>query len=97
MINILKNSIEAESKNITLTLSELENNLLIDINDDGVGISKEIMDKIYEPFYTTKRSGTGLGVSLSKEIINAHNGNIEYKSIEGCGTEVKIVLPSYNL
>lgn len=97
LINILKNSIEAESKNITLTLSESDNKLLININDDGIGISKEIMDKIYEPFYTTKRSGTGLGVSLSKEIINAHNGNIEYSSVEGSGTEVKIILPSYNL
>lgn len=97
LINILKNSIEAESKNITLTLSESDNKLLININDDGIGISKEIMDKIYEPFYTTKRSGTGLGVSLSKEIINAHNGNIEYSSVEGNGTEVKIILPSYNL
>lgn len=97
LINILKNSIEAESKNITLTLSESDNKLLINISDDGIGISKEIMDKIYEPFYTTKRSGTGLGVSLSKEIINAHNGNIEYSSVEGNGTEVKIILPSYNL
>lgn len=97
LINILKNSIEAESKNITLTLRESNNKLLININDDGTGISKEIMDKIYEPFYTTKRSGTGLGVSLSKEIINAHNGNIEYSSVEGSGTEVKIILPSYNL
>lgn len=97
LINILKNSIEAESKNITLTLRESNNKLLININDDGTGISKEVMDKIYEPFYTTKRSGTGLGVSLSKEIINAHNGNIEYSSVEGSGTEVKIILPSYNL
>ena len=55
------------------------------------------MNNIYEPFYTTKKCGTGLGVSLSKEIINAHNGTIEYKSTEGLGTEVKIMLPSYNL
>ena len=97
LINILKNSIEADAKNITLSLIEEDNKLLIDINDDGIGISKEIMENIYEPFYTTKRCGTGLGVSLSKEIINAHNGTIEYKSIEGSGTEVKIMLPSYNL
>ena len=97
MINILKNSVEADAKNITLSLEEDNDKLLIDINDDGVGISKDIMNNIYEPFYTTKKCGTGLGVSLSKEIINAHNGTIEYKSTEGLGTEVKIMLPSYNL
>ena len=97
LINILKNSVEADAKNITLSLEEDNDKLLIDINDDGVGISKEIMNNIYEPFYTTKKCGTGLGVSLSKEIINAHNGTIEYKSTEGLGTEVKIMLPSYNL
>lgn len=97
LINILKNSVEADAKNITLSLEEDNDKLLIDINDDGVGISKDIMNNIYEPFYTTKKCGTGLGVSLSKEIINAHNGTIEYKSTEGLGTEVKIMLPSYNL
>jgi len=51
------------------------------------------MKKISEPFFTTKQNGTGLGVLLSKEIINAHNGKIEYKSKEKEGTIVTITLP----
>ena len=96
LINILKNSVEAEPKNIKLNIIEDDNKLCINIKDDGVGIPSNVLDKIYEPFYTTKRCGTGLGVSLSKEIISAHNGTIEYTSEVGNGTNVKITLPSYN-
>ena len=51
------------------------------------------MKKISEPFFTTKQNGTGLGVLLSKEIITAHDGKIEYKSKENTGTIVTITLP----
>lgn len=95
LINILKNSIEAEAKMIKIDVKEEKDNLCINIKDDGLGIPQSIINKIYEPFYTTKRCGTGLGVSLSKEIINAHNGTLEYTSKEGNGTNVKIILPSY--
>ena len=53
------------------------------------------MKKISEPFFTTKQNGTGLGVLLSKEIIAAHNGKIEYNSEERIGTTVIITLPLY--
>ena len=53
------------------------------------------MAKIKEPFYTTKNRGTGLGVSLSDEIIKAHNGTLSYDSKEGVGTKVTIKLPLY--
>ena len=56
-------------------------------------MSKETLDKILTPFYTTKEKGTGLGVSLSKEIIEAHKGNLSYTSDLGKGTVCKIALP----
>ena len=97
LINIIKNSIEAmENKDYKLlTIKEVikDNNINIIISDSGVGISKRIMNMIKEPFYTTKNRGTGLGVSLSDEIIKAHSGSLEYTSKENIGTKVTIKLP----
>ena len=97
LLNIIKNSIEAKDKNkrsyIKIYTKLTNKNIKIYVEDNGVGISKENMKRISEPFFTTKQNGTGLGVLLSKEIINAHNGNIEYKSKEKEGTIVTITLP----
>lgn len=94
-LNIVKNSIEAiESNGIISIGCKLNNgNIIININDNGCGIRKEDMDQISIPFYTTKQNGTGLGVSLSYEIIKAHDGKINYDSVYGVGTNVKISLP----
>ena len=56
-------------------------------------MNKELLDKIKEPFYTTKPKGTGLGVSLSEEIIKAHDGILNYESEENKYTKVTITLP----
>lgn len=97
MINVLKNSIEAKAMDIVLRTHLTSKVLEIYVEDNGEGISKETFNRMYEPFYTTKSQGTGLGVSLSNEIIEAHNGKLEYKSKEGIGTVVKITLPIYVL
>ena len=60
---------------------------------DGSTPIQQILNKIKEPFYTTKPKGTGLGVSLSEEIIKAHKGSLTYKSKEKNYTEVTIILP----
>ena len=65
------------------------------IEDNRSGISNKNLKKIKEPFYTTKNRGTGLGVSLSDEIIKAHNGSLLYESVLGKGTKVTIKLPLY--
>ena len=97
LINIIKNSIEAmDTKDYKLLIIKeviKENNVNIIISDSGVGISKRIMNMIKEPFYTTKNRGTGLGVSLSDEIIKAHTGTLVYESKENIGTKVTIKLP----
>lgn len=96
-INIIKNSIEAidKDKKGSINIEEkLENNnIIITVKDNGQGMSKELLNKIKEPFYTTKQKGTGLGVSLSEEIIKAHNGILNYTSKEGKYTKVTITLP----
>lgn len=96
-INILKNCIEAfgDKKNKKIEVSIIDNikNVIISVTDNGMGISDECMENIFKPFYTTKRNGTGLGILISKEIVDAHNGTIEYISKENIGTTVKIMLP----
>ncbi|MBP3799769.1 MAG: HAMP domain-containing histidine kinase, partial [Bacilli bacterium] len=79
---------------INLKLIENSNNITITIEDNGEGMSKETLNKIGEAFYTTKERGTGLGVSLSKEIIKLHGGKMWYQSTLGSGTTVYITLPT---
>lgn len=95
LVNILKNSVEATPSKVILKTHITNQDILIIIEDNGVGISEDIMKRIYEPFYTTKQYGTGLGISLSNEIISAHNGKLEYNSVYGKGTIVKITLPLF--
>ena len=97
LINILKNSIEAlenkKNKEIKIWTEIEKNNINIHVKDNGEGIEKEKIKKIKEPFYTTKIKGTGLGVSLSNEIIKAHKGKMKYISQPSKYTEVIITLP----
>lgn len=96
LVNIFKNSVEAKSDDTTITVDINEHKDMVDIiiSDTGVGMSKEVLEKIGQNFYTTKERGTGLGVSLSKEIIALHGGKIHYESTLGKGTKVYISLPA---
>jgi two-component system NtrC family sensor kinase len=69
---------------------------LITVKDNGPGIPQEIKDKIFQPFFTTKPtgSGTGLGLSLSYDIIKVHGGELKVESKEGEGSEFLILLPN---
>ena len=96
LINIIKNSTESISKEkkwIKISLKPSSSSVKIIIEDNGDGISRENLEKMKEPFFTTKKNGTGLGVYLSREIIQAHNGTINYKSQCNKGTKVTISLP----
>ena len=97
LINILKNSTEALSDNGKIDIkSYIENNKLITIiKDNGHGMDKETINNLFTPFYSKKSFGTGLGLCLSKEIIELHNGTIKYTSKLNLYTEVKIVIPVY--
>ena len=98
-INIIKNSVEAIDYNkdsfIKIYVNIINDIVNVFIEDNGIGISADNIERISEPFYTTKQNGTGLGVLLSMEIIKAHGGNIVYDSLEGSGTTVTISLPIY--
>ncbi len=96
MTNLIKNSFEANANKVVVKLSLIDNTVAIDVIDNGDGINDEVKKKIYIPFFTTKKDGTGLGVSLSKEIIEAHNGTLEYNSSTN-GTTARIVIPLCNI
>lgn len=99
ILNIIKNSIEACNPSIGIVKTVIfkdNNDLIIIVKDNGEGMSKDTLDKIMTPFHTTKDYGTGLGVSLSNEIIKAHKGSLSYSSELKKGTICKIVLPLKN-
>ena len=99
LINIIKNSIEAIPENhkgkIKIKTKIKDKKYYLVVEDNGIGMDKEILTNIKNPFYTTKKRGSGLGVSLIYEIVEAHNGKIEYSSEYGKGTKVTIQLPIY--
>jgi two-component system NtrC family sensor kinase len=61
--------------------------------DTGCGIPQENIEKIFEPFYTTKERGTGLGLAITRQIIEQHHGEITIESTPGTGTTVRVTLP----
>ncbi len=91
MINLLVNAIEAvkdrEEPRITLS-AEVQSNskALVKIADNGLGMPPELLDKIFIPFFSTKKTGSGIGLSLCKQIMLLHKGNIQVQSTEGKGS-----------
>ena len=77
LINLVKNAVQAEAKNIEITAEiNLSEHIIINVTNDGLPISKESQDEIFVPFYTTKQEGTGIGLSLSRQIMRLHNGTL---------------------
>lgn len=98
-INLIKNAIEAsvEGGKVSISVKEDDDeNISILIKDTGCGISEERLRRIGEPFYSSKEKGTGLGLTVSFKIVQAHNGKIEFNSKINLGTDVYIQLPKRN-
>jgi len=98
-INIMQNAIEAMPDGGTLAIAfagtrlDEKGYLCVTITDTGCGIPDEMMDKVFNPFFTTKDAGTGLGLAIVHRIVENHNGRISVESRMGRGTAVKIFLP----
>ena len=95
LVNLIKNAIQAMTKGGTLTLQTGEgpDGVWFMVADTGGGIPEEKLNRIFEPFYTTKKKGTGLGLMIVQRIVRAHGGRIELESQVGRGTSFKIWLP----
>lgn len=91
LINLIVNAMEAVKENpsprIVLSAEYATNNkTMIRIADNGHGMSEEVLDKIFIPFFSTKKSGSGIGLSLCKQIVMLHKGTIQVQSVEGKGS-----------
>jgi two-component system, sporulation sensor kinase E len=97
LVNLIKNAMQAMSRGGTLTLQtgEGSDGVWVSVADTGGGIPQEQITRIFEPFYTTKKKGTGLGLMIVQRIVRAHGGKIEVESRVGRGTTFRIWLPSH--
>lgn len=97
MTNLIKNSIQAIPHDrepiIHIKITESLKTVRVIVSDNGLGVSKNNRDKIFEPKFTTKSDGMGLGLGIVRSIINSHRGKISYKSKSKKGTDFKISLP----
>jgi signal transduction histidine kinase len=96
-LNLILNAIDAmpDGGQLTLTTQYLLNDMqvMVALVDTGRGVPEEILNRIYEPFFSTKEAGTGLGLSICYSIVEAHGGHIELESKEGIGSTFAVYLP----
>ncbi len=97
--NLVKNALQAisedRSSEITVTISRKANDAYIYVKDNGIGIDLENKHKVFEPNFTTKSSGMGLGLAMVKSIIETYKGTITYTSVKNEGTEFVVRIPLY--
>jgi signal transduction histidine kinase len=99
--NLIQNAIDSMSEsggtlcvNVSTERKAAQSSeVCVEFNDTGEGIRADVVSHIFDPFFTTKPSGTGLGLSICHELVQAHGGEINIASAEGCGTTVRVVLP----
>ncbi|MED0988620.1 MULTISPECIES: sporulation sensor histidine kinase KinB [Bacillus] len=97
IMNVVKNGIEAIQGNkgyLKVTAIQKDETIVIRVKDSGVGMTKEQLTRLGQPYYSLKEKGTGLGLMVTFSILQAHNGTLEYKSESGKGTEAIIILPA---
>ncbi len=94
-VNIIRNAVDAMPSGGALTISSMlsGSDLEIEFEDTGSGMSQEVLEKLWTPFFTTKAKGMGLGLSICRRIVEAHNGKISVKSTEDKGTSFIVTLP----
>ena len=95
LLNLLKNSINATpvGGEIALKVRQEDQTVRIVVRDNGQGMEKEERDRMFDPFFTTRKEGTGLGLAVSHQIIEQHNGRFEVESVPDKGTTITIFLP----
>ena len=96
LLNILINAFQAvgEQGQVHFAAHTVDDEIIININDDGQGIPSDDLERIFEFYYTTKDEGTGLGLSIAQRIVHQHGGTLLVESREGDGTQISIRLPS---
>ncbi len=97
LLHLLRNAIEScsEKNHIRVRVTQTEDGAMVRIEDDGPGIPGEVLEHIFEPFYSTKEGATGLGLPYVRQIIHEHRGDIRIRSTPGVGTSVQLTFPTH--
>ncbi len=95
LVNLGRNAIEASRAggDVTIDMAQRPREVVFTVSDAGCGIAADDLPRVFDPFFTRKEGGTGLGLSLCHKIVSAHGGDITIRSVEGQGTQVNVVLP----
>jgi len=95
IMNFISNAIDAAAGkgSIAIEIKEDGKYVVVVISDSGIGINEDVRKNIFNPFFTTKDKGVGLGLFIVHNIVQAHNGYIEVESTEGVGTSFFVYLP----
>lgn len=95
-LNLLLNAVEASEVGgrVEVALSSTDADVVVAFADQGVGIPPEDLERVYDPLYTTRRDGSGLGLTIARRLVIAHGGRIEIDSAVGTGTVVRVLLPA---
>lgn len=96
LLNLVLNAIQAmpDGGKLAVTTERREGSVAVEISDTGKGMTEEQLKKIFEPFYTTKSQGLGLGMSYAQRVVEQHRGTISIESLPGVGTTIRVELPS---
>ena len=98
ILNLINNATEAmqdmkKGKKIEITSSIEKNCILITVSDSGPGVPLDMKDQLFDPFYSTKKDGTGIGLSISNRIVTDHGGSVDISKSRWGGAEFRIELP----
>jgi len=96
VVNLVSNGVRAcgEGGRVLVTTALADGGVVLDVEDNGEGIPPDRLDEIWKPLVTTNRSGTGLGLPIVRQLVEAHGGHVEVKSTPGEGTRMRVVLPA---
>jgi signal transduction histidine kinase len=95
VLNIVINGVQAMPQGGTLTVAAFRDNeeAQIEVRDQGAGIPVELRDRIFNLYFTTKKTGSGIGLAMAYRVMQLHNGSVEYDSVEGRGTTFRLRFP----
>jgi signal transduction histidine kinase len=98
LLNLVLNAIQAmpDGGRLTLEAKAARGDLILEVTDNGAGIAKEVLPRIFEPYFTTKTRGSGLGLVIARRIVEAHGGSLTAESEAGRGSRFRIAIPLAN-